>query len=168
MPQDYSAAAARKIVGITQRCLDYWDQRGIVSPSVKRAMGKGSERRYSYQDLVRLSVVKRLRANGLSLQKIQQGLRRLRRTAAADPLLDEVLVTDGHSFQRLTKNRAVAEDVLANGQLVFSVVAVGRIDQELREQIVRLEGRIKRRGRSVSQLRQTGGEAATRRAATGD
>jgi DNA-binding transcriptional MerR regulator len=145
---DYSAAAARRIVGISQRCLDYWDERGIVSPSVERATGKGSERRYSYDDLLKLSVVKRLRQTGLSLQKIRKGLAKLRKNVAErDPLLSEVLVTDGKSLHRLTPNPAAVEDILADGQLVFSVVAVGQIDQALRESVVKIERKIVPRGR---------------------
>ena len=53
----YSAAAARRIVGVSQRCLDYWADRGIVAPSVQQATGKGSERRYAFDDLVKLALV---------------------------------------------------------------------------------------------------------------
>lgn len=147
MATDYSAAAARKIVGVSQRCLAHWDACGIVSPSVRPAAGKGSERRYSYEDLLRLSVVKRLRDNGLSLQKIRKGLSKLRDANGADPLLGGVLVTDGRSLHRHTGDPAVLEDLLANGQLVFSVAAAGDVDREVREQIVRMDGRVRPRGR---------------------
>src|SRR4051812_2655358 len=113
MSDDFTAAAARKIVGISQRCLDYWDERGVVIPSCARAGGKGSERRYSYDDLLKLTVVKRLRASGLSLQRIRKGLSKLRKKSVADdPLLREVLVTDGKSIHRVTEDVTVIEDLL--------------------------------------------------------
>ena len=151
---DYTAAAARRIVGISQRCLDYWDERGIVMPSVESASGKGSERRYSYDDLLKLSVVKRLRQTGLSLQKIRKGLAKLRKNVAhTDPLLREVLVTDGKSLHRVTPNPAAVEDILSDGQLVFSVVAVGQIDQALRASVIKIERKIVSRGRPQANVR---------------
>jgi DNA-binding transcriptional MerR regulator len=154
MANDYSAAAARKIVGVSQRCLDYWDERGIVVPSGQRATGKGSERRYSYEDLLKLSVVKRLREAGLTLQKIRKGLSKLRKDASArDPLVAEVLITDGNAFHRVTNDPSAVEDILANGQLVFSVVAIGRIDQNLRESVIRLENRIPARGHKMAKVK---------------
>lgn len=154
MAADYSAAAVRQIIKISQRCLDYWDERGIVTPSVNSASGKGSERRYSYDDLIKLSVVKKLRAAGLSLQKIQKGLAKLRRNVSErDPLLTEVLITDGKSLHRLTPNPSAVEDILADGQLVFSVVAVGQIDSALREAALKIERKIAARGRPQDRLR---------------
>jgi DNA-binding transcriptional MerR regulator len=154
MSDDFTAAAARKIVGISQRCLDYWDERGIVVPSSVRAGGKGSERRYTYDDLLKLTVVKRLRASGLSLQRIRKGLSKLRKASAADdPLLREVLVTDGKSIHRVTEDVTVIEDLLSDGQLVFSIVAVGRIDSELRGRVLRLKDAVPTRGHKKAQFR---------------
>jgi len=154
MAADYSAAAARRIVKISQRCLDYWDEQGIVSPSAKSADGKGSQRRYSYDDLLKLSVVKRLRQTGLSLQKIRKGLAKLRKNVFdADPLLRELLVTDGKSLHQVTPNPAAVKDILAGGQLVFSVVAIGQLDHDLRESVVKLELKIAARGRPQASLR---------------
>lgn len=135
--RDHSAAVARRIVGVSQRCLDYWAERGIVIPSVQQASGKGSERRYSFGDLVKLAVVKRLREAGLSLQRIRKGLEVMRqRWPKKDPLLDEMLGTDGASFFRIRGDQV--EDILADGQLLLSVVAVGRIRQDLWDSVLRL------------------------------
>lgn len=154
MSEDFTAAAARKIVGISQRCLDYWDEQGIVKPTAVRAQGKGSERRYTYDDLLKLTVVKRLRASGLSLQRIRKGLAKLRKnTVAVDPLLNEVLVTDGKTLHRVTENVTVIEDLLSQGQLVFSVVAIGRIDTELRGKVFRLKDAIPTRGHQKASFR---------------
>ena len=103
----FSAASARKIVGISQRCLDYWDDRGIVSPSITEATGKGSVRVYSFDDLLKLTLVKRLRAAGLSLQRIRKGLDVMRkRWPKTDPLLNEIIVTDGATlFRRIDKDQ---------------------------------------------------------------
>jgi DNA-binding transcriptional MerR regulator len=129
MTRAYNAAEVRRITDVTQRCLDYWEDRGIISPSIQKARGKGTERRYSFDDLVRITVVNRLRATGLSLQKIRAGLAKLRkRTADEDVLLHEVLESDGKTlFRRVSADKL--EDALANGQLVLSIIRVGRIRQ---------------------------------------
>lgn len=134
-------------MGVSQRCLDYWADRGIVTPSVCQATGKGSERRYAFDDLVKLALVKRLREAGLSLQKIRKGLQVMRqRWPRKDPLLDELLATDGSSFFRVKGDQV--EDILADGQLLLSVVAVGRIRQGIRESVLKLsEVQVPGRGR---------------------
>jgi len=132
MPRSgYSAAKARTVVGLTQRCLDYWAERGIVTPSVQAGNGKGSERRYAFEDLVKLALVKKLREAGLSLQKIRKGIEVMRkRWPKEDALLNEMLATDGSTFFRIKGDKV--EDILAHGQLLLSVVAIGRIRQDVR------------------------------------
>lgn len=157
MPAGYSAAMARQVVGISQRRLDYWDESHIVQPSIHSADGKGSERRYSFDDLVKLALVKSLREAGLSLQKIRKGIASLRkRFREEDPLSGELLVTDGRGLFRRTKNDQLA-DVLAGDQLVFSIVAVGQIRQEVHSKILTMiPGTIPRRGIRSSRGRNVG------------
>jgi len=129
----YSSGQARRAAGVTQRQLDYWDQIGLVPASIRRAAGKGVERRYAYSDLVKLRVVRELRDAGLSLQKIRRAVGKLRRRdRKQDPLLNEMLLTDGVRIHRLTTDPAVIEDLLSSGQLAFSVVLVGRAENEVR------------------------------------
>jgi len=56
------------IVGITYRQLDYWARTDLVRPSIADAKGSGTQRTYSFQDLVRLKVVKSLLDAGVKLQ----------------------------------------------------------------------------------------------------
>ena len=151
----FSSASTRKIIGLSQRRLDYWADRGIVTPSIQRATGKGSERKYSFDDLVKLAVVKKLREAGLSLQKIRKGLEVMRkRWPKTDPLLDEMLATDGSSFFRIKEDKV--EDMLAGGQLLLSIVAVGRIRQDIRNTVLRLsEMEVPTRGRPASVARRS-------------
>lgn len=134
----FPASVAREVVGVSQRQLDYWDQCDLVPPTIQVASGKGSERRYSFDDLLRLAVVKKLRDAGLSLQKVREGLKVLRkRWPKKDPLLDELIATDGARFFRISGSRM--EDVLTGGQLLLSFVAIGRIRQELSSEVLRLD-----------------------------
>ncbi len=137
----FTAAAARRIVGVTQRRLDYWDERGLVTPSIRKADGKGSERWYSFKDLLKLSVVKRLRDAGLSIGKIASAIKILRRRRGGDPLVDRCLITDGQSVHVLTDDPSVLEDVLRKGQLVFTLIAAGEIEAEVTVAVNRYNAR---------------------------
>jgi DNA-binding transcriptional MerR regulator len=138
----YTAREVRKILDLSQRKLDYWDDLGIVSPvrssgdKGSKNKGRGVERLYTFDDLIRLKLVRDLRTTGLSLQRIQKGLKKLRkRTLDSDPI-DEMLVTDGKTFQRIRKDGKI-EDMLANGQLMFGIVSLASLEQNVRERIVR-------------------------------
>ena len=52
--QGYPGKRAAEIAGITYRQLDYWARTDLVRPSLARATGSGSRRRYSYRDLLEL------------------------------------------------------------------------------------------------------------------
>ncbi|MCW1069392.1 MerR family transcriptional regulator, partial [Streptococcus anginosus] len=61
----YRGPIACKAAGITYRQLDYWDRTGLVSPTVQNASGSGSQRLYSFKDILVLKVVKRLLDTGV-------------------------------------------------------------------------------------------------------
>jgi DNA-binding transcriptional MerR regulator len=128
-----------------------------VGPSVRAANGKGSTRRYSFDDLLRLAVVKNLRQAGLSLQRIRKGLKSLRnRSGQADPLLGHVLITDGKNLHRVTNDPQAVEDVLKDGQLVFTLVAIGEVDRELRERVLPGPGQTTGRKSTKARVRKSG------------
>src|SRR3954468_11290116 len=71
-----------KIAGITYRQLDYWARTDLLRPSITEARGSGTQRRYSYKDLLALKVIKRLLAAGGSLQSARRALECLRSAGA--------------------------------------------------------------------------------------
>lgn len=93
----FSADVARRVVGISYRQLDYWDKTGLIRPSVRQAGGKGSRRVYSFEDLVELRVVAKLRALGVSLPAVRRAARyvRLHFADLVRPLARLALVVDG-------------------------------------------------------------------------
>ena len=55
MSQDgYRAPQVCKLVDITYRQLDYWARTSLITPSIQSAHGSGSQRRYSFSDIVQL------------------------------------------------------------------------------------------------------------------
>ena len=85
-----------KIVGISYRQLDYWARTGLATPSVQPAMGSGSQRLYSFEDLVELKLIKKLLDAGVSLQRVREAIDYLR-TLGSD-LSGVTLVSDGASI----------------------------------------------------------------------
>jgi DNA-binding transcriptional MerR regulator len=120
----YRGPTACAAAGITYRQLDYWARTGLVEPSVRPAHGSGSQRLYSFRDILVLKVVKRLLDTGISLQQIRAAVNHLRDRGTGD-LARLTLMSDGVSVYECTSPTEVV-DLLAGGQGVFGI-ALGRI-----------------------------------------
>ena len=126
----YRAPLVCRLVGISYRQLDYWARTDLIKPSVQDARGSGSQRLYSFPDVVQLKVIKRLLDAGMSLKKIRQAVEILRQQLRSDrPLADVTLLSDGSSIYAATSPDEVV-DVFRRGQGVFGI-AVGPVQDEL-------------------------------------
>jgi len=67
----YRGPQVCSIVGITYRQLDYWARTDLIRPSVADAKGSGTQRLYSYKDLLELKVIKSLLDSGFDLKKVR-------------------------------------------------------------------------------------------------
>jgi len=137
MKEAYDSKMASRIVGVSLRQIQYWDERGFVRPSVKPAQGRGTKRLYSFHDLVCLKVVKDLAYHGISLQKIRRCLQPLRQyTAKAEQPLDSLkYVTDGEKLFVITNDRKKILDAMER-HFVLSL-GIGNLVQELNGEVRR-------------------------------
>ncbi len=124
----YRGPTACKAAGITYRQLDYWARTGLVEPGVRTASGSGSQRLYSFRDILVLKVVKRLLDTGVSLQQIRTAVSALRERGVED-LAQITLMSDGASVYECTSADEVI-DLVQGGQGVFGI-AVGRVWREV-------------------------------------
>ncbi|MCE7882270.1 MAG: MerR family transcriptional regulator [Actinobacteria bacterium ATB1] len=124
----FGGPEAANLVGITYRQLDHWARKGLVLPSVVPASGSGSQRRYSYRDLVELKIIKSLRDAGLSLQKIERAFSYIREQLDEEPAGLRVF-SDGNRVYASRSNEEII-DLLNSGQVVFGF-ALDPIRQEL-------------------------------------
>ncbi len=133
----YRAPQVCNLVGISYRQLDYWARTGLIGPSVQPAQGSGSQRLYSFTDIVQLKVVKRLLDAGMSLKRIRSAMDILREQLRSDsPLTDVTLLSDGSTiFAAHSPDEVV--DVFRRGQGVFGI-AVGPVQAELEGEIHKL------------------------------
>jgi DNA-binding transcriptional MerR regulator len=133
----YRSPQVCAIVGITYRQLDYWDRSGLLGPSMQTASGSGSQRLYSFQDIVTLRVIKRLKDAGTSLHKIRQAFEQLEAEVGTDWRSQDItLLSDGTSIYAATSPEEVV-DLLQRGQGVFGI-AVRPVHDEVRGEIYRL------------------------------
>jgi len=121
--EGFTAHQATKFTGCSPRQLRYWDQIGLVTPSVQQTGGRsGVPRLSSFRDLVALKVVKSLLDNGMSLQRVRRAWEYLNRRAKLDKQLSEVqLITDGVSIFKIARRNGEIIDALREGQLAFFV-----------------------------------------------
>src|ERR671915_278103 len=121
--EGFTTHQACKFTGCTSRQLRYWDQIGLVQPSVQGTGGRpGVPRLYAFRDLVALRVVRSLLDGGMSLQRVRRAFEYLRRNAQLDGQLSEVkLITDGKSIFKVARKRGEIVDALRQGQMAFFV-----------------------------------------------
>jgi DNA-binding transcriptional MerR regulator len=124
------------VVGITYRQLDYWARTGLLRPSIADATGSGSQRRYSYGDVLELKVIKRLLDAGLKLKQARQAIECLRGELGVDLASAQLVLVDNRSVLATTNGELV--DLLAGGQGVFNVLPLAGVVSELEAAIVEI------------------------------
>jgi DNA-binding transcriptional MerR regulator len=119
----YRGPTACSAAGITYRQLDYWARTGLVVPTIRSASGSGSQRLYSFKDILVLKVVKRLLDTGVSLQNIRTAVDHLRARGVND-LAGITLLSDGVTVYECHSSEEVV-DLLRGGQGVFGIAVSG-------------------------------------------
>jgi DNA-binding transcriptional MerR regulator len=127
----FSSPDVSRVVGITYRQLDYWARTGLAVPSIRGAKGSGTQRVYSFEDIVRLRVIKRLLDAGVNLERIRAALDEIARQGRT--LSDVTLASDGRTVYAIDEDRQLL-DLLQRGQGVFAI-AVDPLVDELRGEV---------------------------------
>lgn len=123
----FRGPVACQAAGITYRQLDYWARTALVEPTVRSASGSGTQRLYSFRDIVVLKVVKRLLDTGVSLPNIRKAVDFLRDRGVHD-LANITLLSDGVGVYECTSPEEVV-DLLAGGQGVFGIAVSGALKE---------------------------------------
>ena len=117
------------IVGITYRQLDYWARTNLLRPSISEARGSGTQRRYSYRDLLELKVIKQLLDAGVSLQSARRAIECLRDNVGGDVASANLVLNGSSSVLARTDGEVV--DLLRGGQGVLNIVPLAGVKEEL-------------------------------------
>jgi len=126
-----------EIAGITYRQLDYWARTNLLCPSISEARGSGTQRRYSYRDLLDLKVIKRLLDAGVSLKSARRAVSVLRE-GMGEELATANLVLNGEGSV-LARSGDEIIDLLKGGQGVLNIVPLAGVVQELDAAILELK-----------------------------
>jgi len=119
----YRVGDVAKIIGISRRQLQYWDETDLVRPGSRTP---GGHARYSFADLVALKTAKRLIDAGVSVQRIRKSIRALRDLlpAVKRPLAEVVLVATGDVV--LAFKDGTAFDAVSGQEWVFEIAQLQR------------------------------------------
>jgi DNA-binding transcriptional MerR regulator len=132
-PEGFRGPQVCKVVGISYRQLDYWARTDLVRPSLADAHGSGTQRRYSYRDLVRLKVIKNLLDAGVKLQTARKAIEYIRGDLGDDWASASLVLNGGNSV--LVRSGDDLVDVLRQGQGVLNIVSLGQVVEELQASI---------------------------------
>jgi DNA-binding transcriptional MerR regulator len=130
--EGYNAFSACRVAGITYRQADYWARTGFITPSISGARGSGTQRRYSFADVVAMRCVAELLDRGMSLQAIR------RIVPVLQHLVDEdlVAIAVGHGDAFTLTDPGLIIDAIRGGHVIFPLVDVAR---QVREGLDELE-----------------------------
>lgn len=139
VPSDtgFRGPLVHRIAGITYRQLDYWARTGLVVPSIRDAGGSGTQRLYSFRDILLLRVVKCFLEVGISLQQIRLAIDHLR-ARGVEELTELTLVSDGYSVYEVTSANELF-DLTKGGQGMF-MISVSSVWRELEGTLSSLPG----------------------------
>ena len=136
----------------------YWCSSGLFDiPVSSPAVGApGRTRWWSWSNLVALRTVVRLREAGVSLQAVRKVAKRIARESKdrRHPLSVKRIVTDGHDVFAVVTDQQLVSLLKKPGQGVWRFVALGDVENELRQRVRELDSktgkRQRRRGRRAA------------------
>lgn len=98
-----------QLTGVPYSTLNLWAKNGLVQPSVAPGTGTGSERIYSFSDLVALKVAFELRKSGVTTSSLKRVVAFLRQNEHMDkPLSEARLVVTGRDVAIVREGELVS------------------------------------------------------------
>jgi DNA-binding transcriptional MerR regulator len=119
----FSTGDAVRITGVSFRNIDYWARTKFIVPSIAEAQGTGTERKYSFSDLLALRVARELREAGVSTQSLRRVVEFLRtKKGLTQPLAECRLIVTGADVQVATSPEKIMSVLRKPGQTSFAFV----------------------------------------------
>lgn len=130
----------RRITGATARQLDYWESKGLLTPSGTVIEGRGW-RGYTIDDAILARTIKMLREEGTSLRKIEQVLEVLLKSEPSAAKRGEHLQSlklvayGGDVYVKTTTGEAYRA---VDGQATFLFIDMEQIGQQVERELSKL------------------------------
>jgi DNA-binding transcriptional MerR regulator len=133
----FSTGDAVRITGVSFRNIDYWARTKFIVPSIADAKGTGTERIYSFSDLLALRVARELREAGVSTQSLRRVVEFLRtRKSVTNPLAACHLIVTGSDVQVATSPDKIMSALRKPGQTSFAFLFdLARTVVEMKQEI---------------------------------
>jgi DNA-binding transcriptional MerR regulator len=135
--ESFSTGEAVKITGVSFYNIDYWARTKFIPPSIAEAEGAGTERRYSFSDLLALRVARELREAGVSTRSLRRVVEFLRtKKGLTRPLAECHLIVTGSDVLLATSREKIVSALRRPGQTAFAFVFdLGRTMEEMMQEI---------------------------------
>ena len=138
----YSMGQASALTGIRTRTLLAWTTRGVCKPTANKGRGRGNGRHWSFSDLVGLRVIKELRDQGISLQRVRKVISKLRGLTSRGSNLQalasaKLVVLPGNDIAVATSTKTLVS--VLSGQHVMRGIVVVDVETSLRNVETRLQ-----------------------------
>src|SRR5438270_13829513 len=85
----YTARQVITVTGVSYQTLNHWARTGLVEPSIAQAAGTGSERVYSFRDLIALKLAVELRKGGVTTRALRKVIDFLRSSNGLESPISE-------------------------------------------------------------------------------
>ena len=119
----YTAKQVTTVTGISYQTLNHWARTGLVEPSIARAAGRGTERVYSFRDLVTLKVAMELRSGGIATRALRKVIDFLRGSNDLEtPISSSRLVVTPDDVVLVRSNRELISVLKKPGQSYLAFV----------------------------------------------
>jgi DNA-binding transcriptional MerR regulator len=137
----YTAKQVTAITGVSYQTLNLWAKTGLVEPSIARAAGTGSERIYSFGDLIALKLAVELRKSGVTTRALRKVIDFLRGSNGLEnPLSEARLVVTESDIVLVRSSKELVSVLKKPGQAYLAfVLDLPRTIIELKEAAQRLQ-----------------------------
>ena len=128
-------------VELTFDQLYYYEQTGLIVPSIKSSQGRGIPRLYSVEDFIILRWLVQLNKNGVHLNQFREVISFLRKKMPGvlkNPQ-NWVLITEGKSIKFFDKINSKTLDIIENSAQYLFVFPIGKIAEESRSEAKNLK-----------------------------
>ena len=127
--QGFRGPQVCSIIGISYRQLDYWARTDLLRPSIADAKGSGTQRLYSYTDLVELKVIKSLLDAGVALTSARVAVQYLREHLGEGVASANLVLSGDHPL--LVRDDGEIIDLVRRGQGVLNIVPLSGVVEQL-------------------------------------
>lgn len=127
----YDVKSVARISGLSVDMINYLCRHSIVTPTGDKSRGRGTVRKYTYEDLLLLRLIAKLLTKGVSVLRLKKSLIALQKrgTHTTELVSKRFVITDGRNVYF---GDGTAFEVMSSGQMAFAfVLELGTLRKEV-------------------------------------